>query len=1135
MALVSPGVEITVIDESQYLPAALSTVPFVIIATAQNKLVNGQIAPGTTKTNAGKIYGISSQRELAATFGIPKFQESANGTSLHGDELNEYGLMAAYSALGLGNRAWVMRADIDTSTLKGTSVRPVGKGSNGANWFNTASTNWGIFEFDGTNEADAFIEKTVTVFHLDTNGSHPDIQSNVTPKKPKTSIGSIGDYASVIGESTLYVFKKGPNNAWNLLGSNDWADQIPSVVSIPDVQAGLGVNSSVPAGSDFVLNGTTVTFASNVVNATTFAANVTALTIAGITTDAVNNRVRFFVGATAANVELVATDGINRPLVTMGLMAPPPANLAAGSANVTVVTNGTSYTWDNSINSWGSGTITYRRPTVQFGSFAQMPSWRKQFASTARPNASVFVKTSVEGKGTNFNYSRYSSTTETWNKLAVKTFANGYAAINALDIAGGLNVAAGSVFAQYDSNPTLSGTANFKFWTLRQKGAVSATGAIQNPTFPGTASDYTFNIKASRPGQATPTTYSVTLGGTAAADFVSAVLAQNIPYLSASIVDGYIKISHSAGGIIELINTSGINNAISSAGFTTSVLNVTSGLVGASNSIVISNWYNTSYYHSLVAPFSDPADGTLWYYQDPTDVDIMINDIDPGTGRPAWRGYRNINVDARGYDLTQTSSGGVLVSASEPVANHDNLPLQPGDLWLDVSDLEKYPRIYRYVGLNRWALIDNTDRISQNGIIFADARWAASGLIDPISDILPSTKGLLTSDYLDLDAPNAALYPRGTLLFNTRRSGYTVKKFVADYFNLDRFGNSAILPTVRNAWISQLNFDSKGNPYMGHYAQRSQIVEAMKATLDGSTAAREESYAYNIIAAPGYPELIPNLVALNNDRSNTAFIIGDTPMNLKNTTNDFVEYSNFSAVTASPYLALYYPSALTNDLNGNEIAVPASHMMLRRFLYNDQVAYQWFAPAGTRRGLVDNALGIGYVDYKTGTFFRAGLNNAQRDTLYEQRMNPITLIPGVGLVVYGQKTRQASSASTGSALGSGTALDRVNVARMVNYLRTILTGVANQFLFEPNDKVTRDQVKQLIESILNDLIAKRGLYDYIVVCDETNNTSERIARNELYVDIAVEPMRAVEFIYIPIRLKNPGTISGTATTSITAG
>jgi phage tail sheath protein FI len=81
-------------------------------------------------------------------------------------------------------------------------------------------------------------------------------------------------------------------------------------------------------------------------------------------------------------------------------------------------------------------------------------------------------------------------------------------------------------------------------------------------------------------------------------------------------------------------------------------------------------------------------------------------------------------------------------------------------------------------------------------------------------------------------------------------------------------------------------------------------------------------------------------------------------------------------------------------------------------------------------------------------------------------------------------------------------------------------------LFEPNDKITRDQIKAIIDGAMNDLVAKRGVYDYLVVCDDSNNTPARIARNELYVDIAIEPMKDVEFIYIPIRLKNPGAIAG---------
>ena len=144
-----------------------------------------------------------------------------------------------------------------------------------------------------------------------------------------------------------------------------------------------------------------------------------------------------------------------------------------------------------------------------------------------------------------------------------------------------------------------------------------------------------------------------------------------------------------------------------------------------------------------------------------------------------------------------------------------------------------------------------------------------------------------------------------------------------------------------------------------------------------------------------------------------------------------------------------------------------------------------------------------------------GIRVGLRDTLYENKINPITNLPGIGLLVFGQKTRNPTASS----------LDRINVARLVNYLRTILARVGDGFLFEPNDKITRDQIANIISGAINDLVAKRGVYDYLVVCDETNNTPTRIARNELYVDIAIEPMKAVEFIYIPIRLKNPGDIA----------
>jgi phage tail sheath protein FI len=187
--------------------------------------------------------------------------------------------------------------------------------------------------------------------------------------------------------------------------------------------------------------------------------------------------------------------------------------------------------------------------------------------------------------------------------------------------------------------------------------------------------------------------------------------------------------------------------------------------------------------------------------------------------------------------------------------------------------------------------------------------------------------------------------------------------------------------------------------------------------------------------------------------------------------------------------------------------------MLRTIIRSDDQSYPWLAPAGTRRGNVDNISALGYIDSE-GEFKQTAVRQGSRDTLYENNVNPLTFIPGTGLVNYGNKTTK-----------SGTALDRINVSRLVSYIRSQVDSLAKQFLFEPNDKLTRDELKGSIEKIMNDLIAKRGLYDYLVVCDGSNNTPSRIDRSELYVDIAIEPVKAVEFIFIPVRIKNTGEIS----------
>jgi hypothetical protein len=311
---------------------------------------------------------------------------------------------------------------------------------------------------------------------------------------------------------------------------------------------------------------------------------------------------------------------------------------------------------------------------------------------------------------------------------------------------------------------------------------------------------------------------------------------------------------------------------------------------------------------------------------------------------------------------------------------------------------------------------------------------------------------------------------------------------------------------------------------MGRLAQRYLIVQALKAGIDANVDIREEQRQFNLIACPQYPELIPNMVELNNNRRNTAFVIGDTPLRLGPTGSAITDWKNNAGAslatgdglsTGDVYLGVFYPSCQTTDLSGSAVVQPPSHMMIRTIIRSDEVAFPWLAPAGTRRGVIDNAARLGYVNGTTGEFETIGVSQGLRDVLYQLDINPITFVPGIGITNFGNKTVTAVE----------TALDRINVARLVAFIRGRLQDIGDTFLFEPNDQITRNEIKNTIDSLMIDLVNKRGIYDYLVVCDLTNNTPARIDRNELYVDIAIEPVKAVEFIYIPLRIRNTGEIA----------
>jgi len=297
--------------------------------------------------------------------------------------------------------------------------------------------------------------------------------------------------------------------------------------------------------------------------------------------------------------------------------------------------------------------------------------------------------------------------------------------------------------------------------------------------------------------------------------------------------------------------------------------------------------------------------------------------------------------------------------------------------------------------------------------------------------------------------------------------------------------------------------------------RRVDIVTALQAALNSNQEIRSENFEYNLILCPGYPELVDEMLLLVADLGDEAFVIADTPMEMDAT--EVVAWSGTIERQSSTHVAYYYPHSLASNIDGVNVLASASGTALRTYAYSDGVSELWFPPAGTRRGLVSGVTDVGYAKGTLGqptVFQETHLNQGQRDNLYKYftNLNPIVFFPGRGIIMWGQKTSSPDAS----------AMDRVNVSRLVKYIKRQLRKNSMSFVFEPNDQLTRDNLKAAVDGFLGDLIVKRGLYDFATVCDESNNTPDRIDRNELYIDIAIKPVKAAEFIYIPIRVVATG-------------
>jgi phage tail sheath protein FI len=238
------------------------------------------------------------------------------------------------------------------------------------------------------------------------------------------------------------------------------------------------------------------------------------------------------------------------------------------------------------------------------------------------------------------------------------------------------------------------------------------------------------------------------------------------------------------------------------------------------------------------------------------------------------------------------------------------------------------------------------------------------------------------------------------------------------------------------------------------------------------------------------------LISIANQRKDCLAIISPYRADIVNVTNSTTQTTNliefFSPLSSSSYAVFDSGYKYTYDRFNNTFRyIPCNGDIAGLMVRTAITSYPWFSPAGQQRGVLNNATKLAYNPSK-----------AQRDQLYPLRVNSIINQPGVGAILYGDKT----------ALSYASAFDRINVRRLFLTIEQALERTANAQLFELNDQITRSNFVNIVEPYLRDIQAKRGLYDFLVVCDETNNTPDVIDNNEFRADIYLKPTKSINYV-----------------------
>ena len=292
------------------------------------------------------------------------------------------------------------------------------------------------------------------------------------------------------------------------------------------------------------------------------------------------------------------------------------------------------------------------------------------------------------------------------------------------------------------------------------------------------------------------------------------------------------------------------------------------------------------------------------------------------------------------------------------------------------------------------------------------------------------------------------------------------------------------------------------NFYQNINSTNTQGLEAENYTTALALLGNKDEYAYNTMVVPGlyntaYASTLTTMINTAQERQDHILVIDPVAYGASVTSTT----SEASSRNTS-YATMYWPWIQTPDpYSGNNVWVPASTLVPAVYAYNDSTSETWFAPAGFNRGALATAV---QAERK--------LTQGQRDDLYTGKINPIASFPNTGLVVFGQKTLQTRAS----------ALDRVNVRRLLITLKAYISDVSRNLLFEQNTLATRNQFLSQVNPYLESVQQRQGLYAFKVIMDDSNNTADVIDRNQLVGQIYLQPTKTAEFIYLDFNILPTG-------------